>query len=160
MSHHIFLLSICLEISLATSPSLSCGLWMLSLFLSRLPSFLFSVVKSKIFFGDGNFRFFSSHFPRILKNSVLPVPEKYFWTLYRNFTSNKSNVDLLDIFRCRFLTRRRCNRLKHANLQSDAGASTAPRPCRSVLGSFRWPPQVSPTGAKLFSFRPISGQKI
>ena len=47
-------------------------------------------------------------------------PQKIFWTLCCNFTSNKQILDFLDIFRCRFVTRRRWNRLKRANLQSEA----------------------------------------
>ena len=70
----------------------------------------------------------SEFFKNFGKFSEIFVAEKIFCISYCNFTSNKSIVDFLDIFRCRFVARRRSNRLKHANLQAEAGASTAPRP--------------------------------
>ena len=69
------------------------------------------------------------------------------WTLYCNFTSNKSIVDFLDIFRCRFVTRRRWIRLKHAILESEAGASTVPWGCFRAPPSC-WPAQLGNTSPR------------
>ena len=46
--------------------------------------------------------------------------QKIFCILCCNFPSNKPILDFLDIFLCRFVTRRRLNRLKDTNLQSEA----------------------------------------
>ena len=61
---------------------------------------------------------FVKNFEIFRKFSKIFVPQKIFWILCCNFTSNKSIFDFLDIFRCRFVTRRRWNRLKRAPLQS------------------------------------------
>ena len=63
------------------------------------------------------------------------VAEKIFCISYCNFTSNKSIVDFLDIFRCRFFPRRRWIRLKHANLQREAAHKKKEH--RSNIFSFR-----------------------
>ena len=63
------------------------------------------------------------------------VAEKIFCISYCNFTSNKSIVDFLDIFRCRFFPRRRWIRLEHANLQREAAHKKKEH--RSNIFSFR-----------------------
>ena len=58
----------------------------------------------------------SEFFKNFGKFSKIVVAEKIFCISYCNFTSNKSIVDFLGIFRCRFVTRRRWIRLERANL--------------------------------------------
>ena len=60
---------------------------------------------------------------------------KIFCISYCNFTSNKSIVDFLDIFRCRFFPRRRWSRLEQANLQREAAHKKKEH--RSNIFSFR-----------------------